>query len=52
MGFQVAVAELQDRHGRAAQRRNVLLCLWLAKLGAGLLPDKTIVDAATRLRVS
>ncbi|KAL4419180.1 hypothetical protein ABPG77_007770, partial [Micractinium sp. CCAP 211/92] len=51
-GFQVAVAELQDRHGKAAQRRYVLLALWMARHGAGVVPGKTIVDAARRVRVS
>lgn len=49
---QVAVAELQSRHGKAAQRRYVLLSLWMARQGAGVLPGKAIVDAARRLRVS
>jgi hypothetical protein len=51
-GFQIAVADLQDRHGQAAQRRYVLLALWMARQGAGLLPGKAVVDAARRLRVS
>ncbi|KAL4425334.1 hypothetical protein ABPG75_009350 [Micractinium tetrahymenae] len=51
-GFQVAVAELQDRHGKAAQRRYVLLALWMARHGAGVVPGKAIVDAARRVRVS
>jgi len=51
-GFQIAVAELQDRHGRAAQRRYILLALWMTQLGAGLVPSKLIVDSARRLRVS
>jgi hypothetical protein len=50
--LQVAVAELQSRHGKAAQRRYVLLSLWMARQGAGVLPGKAIVDAARRLRVS
>ena len=51
-GFQLAVADLQDRYGAVAQRRYVLLALWMARQGAGLLPGKSIVDAARRLRVS
>lgn len=51
-GFQVAVAELQDRHGKPAQRRYVLLCLWMVQQGVGILPTKFIVDSARRLRVS
>lgn len=49
---QIAVAELQSKHGKAAQRRYVLLSLWMARKGAGVLPGKAIVDAARRLRVS
>lgn len=37
---------------QAAQRRYVLLALWMARYGAGVLPGKAIVDAARRLRVS
>lgn len=51
-GFQIAVAELQTRYGKAAQRRYVLLCLWMVQQGVGLMPGKSIVDAARRLRVS
>ncbi|EFN56966.1 hypothetical protein CHLNCDRAFT_57377 [Chlorella variabilis] len=52
LGFQVAVAELQTKYGKAAQRRYVLLALWMARHGAGVVPGKAIVDAARRLRVS
>jgi hypothetical protein len=51
-GFDVAVAELERRHGRRSQRRYVLLCLWMARLGGGVLPGKVIVDAARRLSSS
>eukprot|EP00887_Chlorella_sp_A99_P003472 scaffold7.g3472.t1 len=51
-GFQIAVAELQDRFGRPCQRRYVLCITWMCQLGAGLLPAKDIVSAARRLRVS
>lgn len=37
---------------QAAQRRYVLLALWMARHGAGVVPGKAIVDAARRLRVS
>lgn len=37
---------------QVAQRRYVLLPLWMARHGTGLLPAKSIVDAARRLRVS
>ena len=51
-GFQIAVAELQNRHGKPAQRRYVLMCLWMVQQGVGILSPKSIVDAARRLRVS
>lgn len=51
-GFQVGVAELQNRYGKNAQRRYVLLCLWMVKEGAGLCSGKSIMDAARRLRIS
>lgn len=37
---------------QAAQRRYILLALWMARHGAGVLPGKTIVDSARRLRIS
>jgi len=36
----------------AAQRRYVLLALWMARHGAGVVPGKAIVDSARRVRVS
>lgn len=51
-GFQIAVAELQDKFGKSAQRRYVLCALWMARNGAGIVPGKAIVDSARRLRVS
>ena len=51
-GFQIAVADLQDRYGQAAQRKYILLCLWMTQQGAGVIPNKNIVDGARRLRVS
>lgn len=40
------------RRKQAAQRRYVLLALWMARNGCGALPGKVIVDAARRLRIS
>jgi hypothetical protein len=51
-GFQIAVATLQDRYGAVAQRRFILLVLWMARLGAGVLPGKAVVGAARRIRAS
>ena len=51
-GFQIAVAELQNKYGKSAQRRFVLLCLWMVKEGCGLCSEKLIVDCARRVRVS
>lgn len=50
--FQLAVAALQDRHGRPCQRRYVLCALWMVRLGTGLLPAKDIANAARRVGVS
>ncbi|KAI3434919.1 hypothetical protein D9Q98_002973 [Chlorella vulgaris] len=52
LGFQIAVAELQNKYGKAAQRRYILCALWMARKGAGVIPGKLIVDSARRLRVS
>lgn len=37
-GFQIAVPELQNRYGKSAQRRFVLLCLWMVKEGCVSVP--------------
>ncbi len=51
-GFQIAIADLQSKYGASAQRRYVLLVLWMVKEGCGIVPDKLIVDSARRVRVS
>jgi len=50
--FQLAVADLQARHGTTCQRKYVLLVLWMVRQGAGLVEGKSILDAARRIRVS
>ncbi|KAI8101504.1 hypothetical protein M9435_001610 [Picochlorum sp. BPE23] len=51
-GFQIALADLQSKYGDSAQRRYVLLVLWMVKEGCGIVSDKLIVDSARRVRVS
>ena len=51
-GFQIAVAELQKKYGDCAQRRYVLLCMWMVREGCGLCDPKTVVGAARRVRIS
>jgi hypothetical protein len=51
-GFQEAVGDLQNKYGKSAQRKYVLLCLWMVKQGSGLVRDSLVVDSARRVRVS
>ena len=53
-GFQEAVGDLQNKYGKSAQRKYVLLCLWMVKQGTsrGLVRDSLVVDSARRVRVS
>lgn len=43
---------LQTPSMQPCERRYILLVLWMARLGAGVIPGKSIVDAARRLRFS
>ena len=52
VGFQEAVADLQNKYGNSAQRRYVLLSLWMIKEGNGLVSNSLILDSARRVRVS
>ncbi|THU68438.1 hypothetical protein C4D60_Mb08t03890 [Musa balbisiana] len=47
-----AFYEFQDRRGRAGDPLYVLLCCWLAAVGAGLLKSEEILEGAARLRIS
>ncbi|VFQ73538.1 unnamed protein product [Cuscuta campestris] len=47
-----AFYEFQDLRGRAGDPLHVLLCCWLAAIGAGLLKSEEILDGAARLRLS
>ena len=51
-GFQEAIGDLQNKYGKSAQRKYVLLCLWMIKQGSGLVRDSLVVDSARRVRVS
>ncbi|GMH36577.1 hypothetical protein BSKO_04445 [Bryopsis sp. KO-2023] len=50
--FTIACYELEQDKGQAADGRYILCALWMAKFAIGLLPNKDIVLAATRLRVT
>lgn len=52
VGFQVAIGDLQAAYGKSAQRRYVLLCLWMVMQGSGIVSERLIVDSARRVRVS
>ncbi|KAK9823589.1 hypothetical protein WJX72_004064 [[Myrmecia] bisecta] len=52
MEFNFATAEWEKLHGKEGQRRYVLLCLWMARQGAGVVPSKQIAAAARRVRVT
>lgn len=47
-----AFYEFQDRRGRAGDPLYVLMCCWVAAIGAGLLKSEEILEGAARLRVS
>ncbi|KAK6256489.1 hypothetical protein SCA6_017794 [Theobroma cacao] len=47
-----AFYEFQDRKGRAGDPLYVLLCCWLAAVGAGLLKSEEILVGVARLRLS
>ncbi|XP_047972051.1 photosystem I assembly factor PSA3, chloroplastic [Salvia hispanica] len=47
-----ALFELQDRRGKAGDPLYVLLCCWLAAVGAGLLKSEEILEGVARLRIS
>nr|DAD30961.1 TPA_asm: hypothetical protein HUJ06_009812 [Nelumbo nucifera] len=47
-----AFYDFQDRRGRAGDPLYVLLCCWLAAVGAGLLKSEEILQGVARLRIS
>ncbi|KAK6153058.1 hypothetical protein DH2020_012697 [Rehmannia glutinosa] len=47
-----ALFELQDRRGKAGEPLYVLLCCWVAAVGAGLLKTEEILEGVARLRIS
>lgn len=47
-----AFYEFQDRRGRAGDPLYVLLCCWLAAVGAGLLKSEEILEGVARLSIS
>lgn len=47
-----AFYQFQERRGRAGDPLYVLLCCWLAAIGAGLLKTEDILEGVARLRIS
>ncbi|KAK7271679.1 hypothetical protein RJT34_27778 [Clitoria ternatea] len=47
-----AFYQFQDRRGKAGDPIYVLLCCWLAAIGAGLLKTEDILEGVARLRLS
>ncbi|KAA0053674.1 hypothetical protein IC582_008804 [Cucumis melo] len=47
-----AFYEFQERKGKAGEPLYVLLCCWLAAVGAGLLKSEEILEGVARLRIS
>uniref|UniRef100_A0A1D1YPI7 Putative G-protein coupled receptor 34 n=1 Tax=Anthurium amnicola TaxID=1678845 RepID=A0A1D1YPI7_9ARAE len=47
-----AFYEFQERRGRAGDPLYVLMCCWLAAVGAGLLKSEEILQGVARLRIS
>ncbi|XP_031496242.1 photosystem I assembly factor PSA3, chloroplastic [Nymphaea colorata] len=47
-----AFYEFKDRRGREGEPLYVLLCCWLAAVGAGLLKSEDILTGVARLRIS
>ncbi|KAK1298012.1 hypothetical protein QJS10_CPB14g00156 [Acorus calamus] len=47
-----AFYEFRDRRGRAGDPLYVLMCCWLAAVGAGLLKSEEILEGVARLRIS
>lgn len=47
-----AFYQFQDRRGRAGDPLYVLLCCWLAAIGAGLLKTEDLLEGVSRLRIS
>ncbi|XP_044479076.1 photosystem I assembly factor PSA3, chloroplastic-like [Mangifera indica] len=47
-----AFYDFQERRGRAGDPLYVLMCCWVAAVGAGLLKSEEILEGATRLRIS
>ncbi|GMH23834.1 hypothetical protein Nepgr_025677 [Nepenthes gracilis] len=47
-----AFYEFQDRRGQVGNSLYVLLCCWVAAVGAGLLKSEEILEGVARLRIS
>jgi len=47
-----ALLALEEKHGKPASSRWVLLLLWMAKTGTGLVPPGDVMNAAKRMRIT
>ncbi|PIA40502.1 hypothetical protein AQUCO_02500305v1 [Aquilegia coerulea] len=47
-----AFFDFNERHGKTGEPLYVLLCCWLAAVGAGLLKSEEILEGVSRIRVS
>ncbi|KAA6426574.1 MAG: calcium homeostasis regulater C 1 [Trebouxia sp. A1-2] len=50
--FLTICTEMQKAYGKPADRRYILLYLWMAREGGGMVPSKPIMSSAKRLRVT
>jgi hypothetical protein len=50
--FKTATETWAEQYQQAGQRKYVLLYLWMARTGLGLVPTKMIATSALRLRVT
>ncbi|MEW5317263.1 MAG: hypothetical protein WDW38_008574 [Sanguina aurantia] len=50
--FTAALLSFETTHGKPATRKFVLLMLWMATTGGGLVPPRDTINAARRLRVT
>ena len=48
----MAIADLEKKYGKPANRRFVMFCCWLAETGTGLVLTPTMLAACRRIRVT
>lgn len=50
LSFRIAVDKLQKKHGEFLERKLLTYCLYAATYGTALLPNKTLLLSARRIR--